>query len=186
MLSINDLLNPVTPDGDAPRRSDCVHAETPSRPLSSPPRLDGISIPQSRRSLVEELLTLSRNISPGPVLPAPAAEDSILLSTRQDVRIGPRNTLKTLYHYSRAATLEYPETSGTGKIGHLFDISPDDYHNPRLSFAYSQGSPSGRGAVGMPMYSTLLTDDDGELVPCQESHYTCESHSILFFKSESR
>lgn len=156
MLSIVDLLNPVAPDRDAPR-SDFVRAEMPSRPLSSPPRLGGIS---TRCSLVE----------------------STLLSTRHDVRIGPRNTLDTLYHHSHFATLEYPETSGTGKIGHLFDISPDDFHSPRLSFTYSQGSPSGRTTAGKHVYCTLLRDDNGELVPCQESHYTCKPHSIINIK----
>ncbi|KZP03707.1 hypothetical protein FIBSPDRAFT_768547 [Athelia psychrophila] len=125
----------------------------PSRPLSSPPRLGGIS---TRCSLVE----------------------STLLSTRHDVRIGPRNTLDTLYHHSHFATLEYPETSGTGKIGHLFDISPDDFHSPRLSFTYSQGSPSGRTTAGKHVYCTLLRDDNGELVPCQESHYTCQGSKV--------
>lgn len=189
MLSIHDLLNPVTPARDAPRPSGVIHAETPSppravptpsdlgpRPLGSTLSLGGVSTSRYRRALVEQSVALSesQNTSPRHVLPALTAEDG-LLSTTHNVRVGPRSKLQTMYHYSRSVALEYPETSDTGKVGHLFDVSPEDFHNPRLSFAYSQGSPSGRTTAGKPVYCEALRDDDGEPVPCQESHYTCES-----------
>lgn len=187
MLSIHNLLNPVSPVKDAPQHPGFNREETPSpphgtahalpgqslRPLSSPLGLGVASVPQSRHALVEHHIALSLNTSPRPVLPARTAEDG-LLSTSYNVRTGSRGKLEILYHYARGVTLEYPETSGTGRIGHLFNVSPEGYHNPRLSFAYSQGSPSGRSTAGKHVYCEALKDDDGELVPCKESHYTCE------------
>lgn len=185
MLSIHDLLNPTTPVGDAPQRPIFNRAETPSpprtartppdvspRPPSSPPSLGGGSASHPRRALVEQHISLSQNSPPRPAPSTPTTNDGIL-STSHNVRIGPRSKVETMYHYSLDATLEYPETSDTGKVGHLFDISPGDFYNPRLSFAYSQGPPNGMKKLA---YCEALRDDNDELVPCKASHYTCESH----------
>jgi hypothetical protein len=62
--------------------------------------------------------------------------------------------------------VEYPETSSGGSVGHLFNISPEDWANPRTNFAYSQGEPSGRTKVGHSVQCKLLIDSDGNKVPC--------------------
>lgn len=48
--------------------------------------------------------------------------------------------------------MKYPETSNFGAVGHLFNMAPDNWVHPRLSFLYSQGAPEGSQSRG-PIYS---------------------------------
>ena len=78
--------------------------------------------------------------------------------------------------------VKYPKTSCHKPVGHLFEISPVEWVQPKLSFAYSLGAPMGQVETwnGQPIYCNLLVDKDGEWVPCQVSHATCKP-KLLFF-----
>jgi hypothetical protein len=41
-----------------------------------------------------------------------------------DAKLNRETTLETLYHYPVGAVVEYPETSSTGFVGHLFEMIP--------------------------------------------------------------
>jgi hypothetical protein len=106
-------------------------------------------------------------------------------TTQYNVSLNRKTTLKTLYRYPPQSVVEYPETSSEGPIGHLFDLSPDNWSNPRLDFVYSQGEPSGRTRAGFSLLCELLVDSNGNKVPCREVHYTCmykyyAIHSLRF------
>ncbi|KAF8058004.1 hypothetical protein FPV67DRAFT_1722388 [Lyophyllum atratum] len=80
-----------------------------------------------------------------------------------------------LYTYNDVhAYVEYPETGSPEPIGHLFRRDPDSWHNPAYEMAYSMGFPSGRTQNGREVSNPLLKDGAGVLVPCTESHFTCQ------------
>lgn len=181
MLSIQQLLNPLPncrptpeliPHGvDSTRGSPARPARlgqpgqppsTPRRNASTPPRLP--------------------LFSPLAVLTPPTAQDT-LLATGQDFILNKKTSLQKLYRYRTGTVLEYPETSRTGAVGHLFEMCPEDWVNPRLSFAYSQGAPEGRKKLGDYTFCKLLVDEDGEQVPCRESHFTCAYHFFYLLSS---
>ncbi|KAJ7232408.1 hypothetical protein C8J57DRAFT_1533133 [Mycena rebaudengoi] len=56
-----------------------------------------------------------------------------------NVKINGITTLEVLYEYPVGYILEYPETSSTGSIGHLFCMDPNDWQDPTLNIAYSRG-----------------------------------------------
>jgi hypothetical protein len=97
----------------------------------------------------------------------------------RDVRLNRKTTLHTLFRYPLGTVIEYPETSAKGSVGHLFEVAPDEWSNPRLSFAYSQGAPTGRTKAGSYTFCPLLVDDNGEEVPCQEVHATCMYYIMI-------
>lgn len=89
-----------------------------------------------------------------------------------NVKVNAKTKLDTLYRYRPGKVAEYPTTSSTGRIGHLFEIDlQSEWVNPAKSFAYSQGEP--RGSNGTNLYCLPLVDDDGNKVPCTEYHSTC-------------
>jgi hypothetical protein len=59
-------------------------------------------------------------VSPPPSVPAAAPARNI----QQHVKLNTRTTLELLYTYDSAALVEFPETSVTGSIGHLFPMKP--------------------------------------------------------------
>ena len=131
-------------------------------PHHSPePMQDDLPAPQ----IIPVLLPL-RSHTTSPLLNVlPMVEHNVCLN---------RNTkLHLLFRYLQGTIVEYPETSTAGPVGHLFEVSPDDWTSPQLNFTYSQGAPTGRMKTGSHVFCPLLVDDNGEMVPCQEVHSTC-------------
>ncbi|KAJ7259441.1 hypothetical protein C8J57DRAFT_951375, partial [Mycena rebaudengoi] len=95
-----------------------------------------------------------------------------------NVKLNHITTLEILYKYPPGAVLEYPETSSTGCIGHLFQLDPDDWQNPAQNFVYSQGKPNGQTLDGKYVHVSVLVDSLGKKVPCVESHSTCQGSKI--------
>ena len=102
----------------------------------------------------------------------------------QNIKITHKITLGDLYSYPLGAIVEYPETSCHKPVGHLFEISPVEWVQPKLSFAYSLGAPMGQVETrnDQPIYCNLLVDKDGERVPCRVSHATCKPKLLFFAK----
>ena len=201
MLSIEDLLNPlpiaqhalepdsptssfanyrVTPDFDTTARNSLM-AEVPSAFNADPSSIQARTRSHSSLSTCRPHTILHHARSPSPAgdssTSSPSRSSSPLPIPRptiqHDVFLNRKTTLNTLYHYPLGAVVEYPETSSKGSIGHLFEISPDNWSNPRTNFVYSQGEPSGRTKSGSSIRCVLLTDIDGKEVPFREVHSTC-------------
>ncbi|KAJ7031452.1 hypothetical protein C8F04DRAFT_924530, partial [Mycena alexandri] len=90
-----------------------------------------------------------------------------------NVAINRITTLEVLYEYPLGFVLEYPETSSTGSIGHLFRMDPDDWQDPVLNIAYSRGGRMGQSLSGTSVQCRVLVNGAGEQVPCSERHTTC-------------
>ena len=150
LMSLQDLMNP-SPMQPANIQHD-VRFQSPSHtpPLFSPPP--------------SPCDTITSSHSP---------------SATYDVRINHKTTLHTLYRYPLGSIIEYPKTSTEGSVGHLFEIVPENWSNPRLNFAYVQGPPTGRTKIGSYVQCPLLVDEDGEEVPCREIHSTCMFHNAM-------
>lgn len=126
---------------------------------------------------------LSTTVSPIPTtsISPPIQDDpgdSNILSVEENVYLNRKTTLVKLFTYTRnAASIEYPATHAQRPVGHLFEIDPDNWFNPRLNFAYSQGEPSGSRTTerGKALSCPLLVDADGNAVPCKVSQFTCKS-----------
>lgn len=91
-----------------------------------------------------------------------------------NVQITPKTTLEKLYTWPAGTVLEYPETSATGSIGHLFPIST---FTPTRNMIYSTGDPKGGPGKKRPVFVDILLDDNGQKVPCKLSFKTCSSYS---------
>ena len=137
MLSIQDLLNPAPAHVFCPGVSPAREPHTQSLSSSSPSR--------------------------GSSVPSPSG---LLFDLEHNIKINRTTSVSKLFRYPLDTIIEYPETSVNGAIGHLFDISPDNWLNPRLNFAYSQGKPSGRTKRGHEVYCDVLVNEDGVQVPC--------------------
>jgi hypothetical protein len=120
---------------------------------------------------------------------------AVPLRSNENINVAPRTselnvklnhitTLEILYKYPPGAVLEYPETSSTGCIGHLFQLDPDDWQNPAQNFAYSQGKPNGQTLDGKYVHVSVLIDSLGKKVPCVESHSTCTPTLYLLLFSQ--
>lgn len=101
------------------------------------------------------------------------------VATEHGVRLNRKTRLSTLYRYPRNMLVEYPETGEAEgeSVGHLFEVDPDNWINPALHFAYSQGSPKGFSKPGEDVKCALLLGADSIAVPCRKRHSTCECHS---------
>ncbi|KAJ7194417.1 hypothetical protein GGX14DRAFT_576364 [Mycena pura] len=87
-----------------------------------------------------------------------------------DVQITSKTTLEKLYTWPAGTVLEYPETSATGSIGHLFPIST---FTLTRNMMYSTGDPKGGPGKKHPVFVDILLDDNGQKVPCKLSFKTC-------------
>lgn len=52
-----------------------------------------------------------------------------------------KTTLERMYIYDLGAHVEYPETSASDVVGHLFQMDLSHWASPRDNFCYSQGAP---------------------------------------------
>ncbi|KAJ3819979.1 hypothetical protein F5880DRAFT_1488795 [Lentinula raphanica] len=109
------------------------------------------------------------------------ADDPLLaplaISVIRNVRINRQTDVEELYHYTKNTKVEYPKTAPHGKaIGHLFDMDGSaPWISPARSFAYSQGSPDGSRN---PVYTDLLVDSNGIMIPCSIRYSTCQGVKI--------
>ncbi|KAK7050219.1 hypothetical protein R3P38DRAFT_2431148, partial [Favolaschia claudopus] len=109
---------------------------------------------------------------------SPTPETPTFVKRRTNVAINRITTLEVLYEYPLGYTLEYPETSSTGCIGHLFHMDPDNWEDPALNIAYSRGGRVGRTVSGAVVKCLLLVDAKGIAVECSERHTTCQGSKI--------
>ena len=185
MLSIQDMLNPL-PIVEGPTQLDLPvsplinshvipeldlsDSDRPSSPRATPPSYSSPLAPH-RAHIVSPARNSSESWIPPRSLTASPA--NLQPTVEYNVSLNRKTSLDILYHYPLGAIVEYPETSSEGCIGHLFDVLPDDWSNPRSNFVYAQGEPSGRTKAGHYIWCNLLVDSDGEKVPCREVHSTC-------------
>jgi hypothetical protein len=114
---------------------------------------------------------------PGPEIQAtlprnPATDPSPPLKRSTNVAINRITTLEILYEYPVGHVLEYPETSSTGSIDHLFCMDPDEWEDPTLNIAYSRGG-GGQSLSRTSVKCLLLVDVEGNPVECSERHTAC-------------
>ncbi|KAJ7122366.1 hypothetical protein C8R44DRAFT_622071 [Mycena epipterygia] len=107
-----------------------------------------------------------------------STSDATSVKRSTNVAINRITTVEVLYEYPQGYVLEYPETSSTGSIGHLFRMNPDDWQDPTLNIAYSRGGNMGRTLSGASVNCLLLVDNIGDKVPCAERHTTCQGLKI--------
>ncbi|KAF7372822.1 hypothetical protein MSAN_00488200 [Mycena sanguinolenta] len=89
--------------------------------------------------------------------PDPVPQSNI----QYNVKINTRTMLEKLYTHDIDTLIEFPETSSSGSIGHLFRMKPGtSWFNPARNFAYSRGEPS--GSTGRkPAFCNVLVDTLG-------------------------
>lgn len=146
------------------------------------PPTGGVYVPDRvRRSLAIVVDHFTPNSRPLPALvplPNHTAADGIA-SIATDIPLNRESTLELLLRYELGHSVEYPRTSATGKIGHLFQIDASAWVNPVEFVVYSQGSPHGATVKDKPVYCRLLVDSTGSEVPCRQTHSTCEYTMLL-------
>ncbi|KAJ6467649.1 hypothetical protein C8R47DRAFT_1303282 [Mycena vitilis] len=202
-LAISDLLSTDPTDATEPASSGSQTVLDTSAPLQQPPSNDLVDIrpqlsrltgfPDSKalvpRSIQENLDTVLQYLESKQELGrATIPSISSQISTASDSTIPPKRTtnvainrittLEVLYEYPVGHIVEYPETSQTGSIGHLFQMDPDDWQDPTLNIAYSRGGRMGQSLSGATVTCLLLVDAAKESVPCSERHTTCEGCKI--------
>ncbi|KAF8214711.1 hypothetical protein K438DRAFT_1749804 [Mycena galopus ATCC 62051] len=205
-LSISNLLNaeprPGRNPGDSPLSSS-VPGSVPQLPSNGPsvhpidirPQLLRLSsflnvnntieappaIQEKRESILEYLeapqdLPASKNPSITPCIPD--AFNTFAVNRSTNVKINRITTLEVLYEYPAGYILEYPETSSTGYIGHLFRMDPNEWHDPILNVAYSRGGRMGQTVSTAVVKCDILVDSTGKQVDCSERHTTCEGSKV--------
>ena len=84
-------------------------------------------------------------------------------------------TLTSFLSHLAGTFLQYPNTVDNGMIGHLFSLDVQMWDHPKDHLCYSLGEPKGATVDGHPVFCHILTDSKGTMVPCQVTHWTCES-----------
>lgn len=162
MLSLQALLNPIDVENDN---------ETPL--TDSAPAKDNVQ---------PQLANLSGHPTSHSHLGPPSALSHASLALLQqsntgttvqhNVKINRQTTLDTVYYHAKGTLVEYPETSATGRIGHVFKMNPLEWISPHLNFAYSLGGSHGMSQKNKNVNISILVDDTGQPVPCREMHMT--------------
>ncbi|KAJ7508004.1 hypothetical protein B0H11DRAFT_2218004 [Mycena galericulata] len=140
-----------------------------------------LASPEVERHLRAALDSLLETPRPNIYVPHPLPDSPNYRDIRTQesgVKLTRETTLETLYRYPIHAVVEYPETSSTGAVGHMFRIDPHNWHNPALDIAYSRGAPSGRTVAGKHVTVPVMHDSTGKLVPCIMRHTTCQGSKI--------
>ncbi|KAJ6495977.1 hypothetical protein C8R45DRAFT_1052650 [Mycena sanguinolenta] len=99
---------------------------------------------------------------------------------RFNITINRITTLEVLYEYPLDYVLEYPETSATGAIGHLFRMDPENWHDPTLNIAYSKGGHTGKSLSRTSVQCSVLVDALGNPIPCAERHTTYRDDRLQY------
>ncbi|TDL19151.1 hypothetical protein BD410DRAFT_727573, partial [Rickenella mellea] len=85
--------------------------------------------------------------------------------------------LECVYYHPRGSHVEYPISSATGHIGHVFAVDPKaaDSMHPRMNLSYGLGPPKG---AHYDVTCDLLRDVFGTPVLCNSEHATCQGVRI--------
>ncbi|KAJ7939940.1 hypothetical protein B0H13DRAFT_2299991 [Mycena leptocephala] len=76
---------------------------------------------------------------PPPRTITPPPDRPLQPNVQYNVKMNTRTTLETLYIHDSDALIEFPETSATGSVGHLFRMKADaSWFNPTRNVVYSQ------------------------------------------------
>jgi hypothetical protein len=199
MLSLQSLLNPIANDSDTPS-SESLLPRSPAkenvRPqLEALTKLSSLAFmrqitplaPPSIKNALDLAVTYfgdsgssqsapsTQHFNPrlhpsNPARQSPSSDTWI----QYNVEINRQTTLERVIFHPADSLVEYPETSTSGKIGHLFTIDPLQWVNPVHNFAYSLGGSRGMSPKDKPVKVSLLVDESGEMVPCRVSHSTCK------------
>ncbi|KAF9061364.1 hypothetical protein BDP27DRAFT_1235430 [Rhodocollybia butyracea] len=118
------------------------------------------------------MLPLAELLNPAPEVEPQSSSlcETASYKIETNVTVTQKCTVVRLYTYKAGTTIEYPETTEQGSVGHLFELDPEDWVNPSQAFAYSQGEPKG---FSRNRFCRILLDDQGESVPCYVRHSTC-------------
>jgi len=210
-LALSDLLNPVEHRPSTPPQPVLVDVREEWNALALAAASGPVLVsPRTQQGLSRALGRLRAMPSPSPTAPLPISSDNTTTSNhlpltisltpsssqptplndsyppvtiQHNVFLNRKTTLTALYTYALHTCLEYPRTTASGVMGHLFTMDTEHWVRPSLSFAYSLGRPSGHSKNGDIIYCPLLTDKDGNEVPCFESHSTCMLIIIRNFTS---
>lgn len=147
-----------------------------------------VLVPDHIRDATRNIKAYLVSLPPAPAqsttIPAAVVDDAAIPNPRlsngsvaYNVKITRTTWLEVLYRYDVGTHVEYPATSATGTVGHLFELDPNkEWVNPSLGFAYAQGIPSGTTPKHEPRYVEVLVDAEGRKVPCQVSYSTCMAY----------
>lgn len=194
MLSLQDLLNPVNDTSEVAHRElsavkDDVWPQLQIlSSLASSGPINSLQAPPSVKHALELVVsyftnTITSHTVNSSTLPTlPLADTQTLnlppspqkLLTRHQIPINRQTCLETVFYYPQHTLVEYPETSTTGSIGHIFTVDPACWISPALNFAYSLGGSHGMTPKGRSVTVSLLLDGLGKPVPCREMHTTCK------------
>ncbi|KAJ6484352.1 hypothetical protein C8R47DRAFT_1072982 [Mycena vitilis] len=190
--ALGDLLNPVgileptiSEEGSAHRgRPDLVDIRPQLARLAKVS--DGRGLNQIPRAIQENLESALQYLESHPaisssstsIIPQISASSEISVKRSTNVAVNRVTTVQVLYEYPIGHIVEYPETSSTGSIGHLFRMDPEDWQDPALNIAYSKGGRMGQSVAGATVKCRLLLDATGNPVDCTERHSTCEGCKI--------
>ena len=108
-------------------------------------------------------------ISPPTITPTPKPH------VQTNVWITHCTMLTSFLSHLAGTFLQYPDTVDNGMIGHLFSLDVQMWDHPKDHLCYSLGEPKGATVDGHPVFCHILTDSKGTMVPCQVTHWTCES-----------
>ncbi|KAJ7161781.1 hypothetical protein C8R43DRAFT_947296 [Mycena crocata] len=128
-----------------------------------------------------ENLSIASSENPNRTLLAPDRSANPVGARKEDlnVKITRETSVETLYTYPKDAILEYPETSATGWVGHLFPMDTSNWMNPVFNIAYSKGKPGGQSTANKPSYVDVLRHSrTGKTVPCVRFHSTCQGMKV--------
>ncbi|KAJ6505572.1 hypothetical protein C8R45DRAFT_1091275 [Mycena sanguinolenta] len=180
-LCISNLLNPDdTPLDAAPLLSQLLTLSRNKNSLLVPPEIHNhLRLATKYLEEISEPAQTTPSIPRvQPVITQPPGRE-VHRTTAHNIRITRETTLDVLYTYPVGAVVEYPETSSTGYIGHLFQIDPSKWLNPVLDVAYSRRTPSGQTPPEKAVYAKILrSSTTNEAVPCIRSHTTCQGSKI--------
>ncbi|GBE78483.1 hypothetical protein SCP_0113720 [Sparassis crispa] len=181
-----DLLNPEDSADDAAAQiSSSPHAEVidirdqlsclQHLILPSGPILVSATTANALSTALREITHLPATLSPSGHSQYPVGT---LSSCEENVQITRKRMLDILIHHEDGAVIEFPQTSRTGCVGHLFKCDPENWITPVENVVYAQGSPRGRSAKDQPVKCEVLRDGNGMMVLCQEKHSTCQGLKI--------
>ncbi|KAJ6549305.1 hypothetical protein DFH09DRAFT_1281487 [Mycena vulgaris] len=157
IFHIDSLLNPAP--------SDTVDVLPLIKKLSTFSKNTNVLVPQGIKNHLSAVLAYLETNSlatnpPVPHAPPDHSHDTAARTEETDIKINRETTLDILYRYPLNTVIEYPETSATGTIGHLFAMDPDNWENPALSIAYSRGHPGGQTVAGKEVKIKLLVSSE--------------------------
>ncbi|KAJ7255687.1 hypothetical protein C8J57DRAFT_1517979 [Mycena rebaudengoi] len=139
-ISLDFLVNPGTAITAPVALLRALEVLPTNTPILAPP-----SVQENLRAAIASLDPPSSAAIPAS-LPCPSNLFTPTPPTTQttNIPINHQTSVSKLYHYPVNAIVEYPESSADGRIGHLFDMDPENWTCPSLNIVYSLGEPRGQ------------------------------------------